>query len=92
MTPNHIVPTDTGVCMPNWCCNRPVACKQWNFNEILIKRDVTTGCHAVVAGENTWKPLGKSGGSRAIACTTRKVYRMRLFSDTNAQVHTLARV
>ena len=24
--------------------NRPVACKQWNFNEILITLDVTTGC------------------------------------------------
>ena len=50
--------------------NRPVACKQWNFNEILITPDVTTGCCG--CWRKCMESIGETSGSAHKASTGRK--------------------
>ena len=50
--------------------NRPVACKQWNFNEILITLDVTTGCCG--CWRKCMESIGETSGSAHKASTGRQ--------------------
>ena len=62
--------------------NTPLACRQWNVNETLIERDVTTGCSSwVLACIVLYGLYGEVANTGFIGVLLLMLYHIFYFSD-----------